>query len=224
LAAGAGRRKAPHRLDQVAVLLGGCSYNRLYAYWKRFLLPRSGSVDLQPYTQLESVLKRQGLDDMAARVYYEGHRVVGNEIRPEWGSPRFARRAFLDIPADRLMRFVGYGVNSKNLLLVAAMLVIAGFYVFSQPSSTCSTVKGGACIVSSDAPKWDQAAWLSVRTFLPVDIPALEQTKASDQLVSPFGVRMRADYYASILRITGWIIIPTLIAALAGLLRRGPTA
>lgn len=212
-------KNAPYRLHETNVQLSGCRYNRLYAYWLPLLEAHTSGADLQPYTQLESVLQGQGFDDMAARVYFCGHKEVGDAILHGKDKIGFLKHWLIRVPLDLLWRFVGYGVNSKRLFWPVALFLVLGFFAFSQPSSTCVTANG-SCKINAAAPAWPEASWLTLRTFLPVDIPALGDLKPSHAVIKPWGISLPADYYASLLRIAGWITVPVLIAALAGFLRR----
>ena len=62
---------------------------------------------------------------------------------------------------------------------------------------------------------WD-AIRLSIRTFLPLELPLIPDWEPSERR----WLLLRFSDWATLLKVVGWIIVPVGIASITGLLRR----
>ncbi|MDA2912927.1 pentapeptide repeat-containing protein [Acidobacteriia bacterium AH_259_A11_L15] len=226
---------------QASIDLRGCTYERIKCDWKSLLRrekpatslggrilgwltfwkqipPRQQPYDRQPYTQLEKVLRAVGQDDEANKVYLERRRVERQHQKKGiswffdwiywWGA--------------------NYGVHPYRLLLFAVLLLALGTVAFQHPAAVqpnqppvVSTTQEAA---RQQKPEfnaqplgfWD-AARLSLRSFLPVDVPLLADWQPSD---NRWFWAVKFSDLAGFLKIMGWILVPVAIASITGLLRR----
>ena len=130
----------------------------------------------------------------------------------------FTAKCWRDLHAlvqDRAWRLVGYGVNPLALLIAFIVAIGLGTWLFYQPNAVC-LAKSDATCTSIGQMTLGGAAWYSIAMFSPVDLPSTVKLLPTSAQV--FGVSV--EVVAGILKIAGWIIIPTLVATLAGWLRR----
>lgn len=218
---------------------GGCTYERIQTNWQSLMRMSDGGsrlepYDRQPYMQLESVFRSVGRDLMADEVYLERQRVERTRYLSS------AQRSFGFI--DELQRFgkwlfsylywrlLNYGVRPYRMVAVTALLLLIGTGTFLQPDAV--NQKG----VKPDDPPMHaslrpvEAFQMSLKQFLPVDLPMASQWSPSED---PVDVRihlgtgsysivgkLRASVFATFfLKLPGWILVPLGVAALTGLLR-----
>jgi uncharacterized protein YjbI with pentapeptide repeats len=203
---------------QNRVDLRGCTYDRIQVAWRALLarLPGAsdpGDYDRQPYVQMEKVFRAGGRDEEADAVYLERRRV---ERQRKSGLPR-AWDVFW-------WGLANYGVRPYRLLVFAALLLVAGTIVFHRPGAVepkAPAPAGAQRSANEDVPKCPavlsvgESARFSLRWFLPVELPLLEECQVAQGSFSDF---------AALLKVLGWIIVPVGLAALAGVLRRGSGA
>ena len=115
-----------------------------------------------------------------------------------------------------------YGVRPYRLLGFALLLIASGTLVFHQPGAVELKTPGSRDAYHSDqkggAPRCPKVLTIgesvrfSLRNFLPVELPLLEDCQAAPGYCSDF---------AALLKVFGWIIVPVGVAALAGFLQHG---
>ncbi len=71
-------------------------------------------------------------------------------------------------------------------------------------------------------PPWQDAIWLAVKIYSPLDVPAPPKWMVADCHPSfgSYELPVRASSIANLFRVLGWFFIPIAIAALTGLLTR----
>jgi uncharacterized protein YjbI with pentapeptide repeats len=65
---------------------------------------------------------------------------------------------------------------------------------------------------------WWEAFWVSLNTFLPIEIPSGADWKPSSLIIPVFGIKFTT--FATVLNLAGWILVPVGVAGIAGLLKR----
>ena len=207
----------------------GCTYDRIHptSAWKD-LMDRLDPYDRQPYTQLEEVFRRSGEDHLAKAVYLERkHREYKERIKPNlWKQPH-------KLLGDLFLHWLtGYGVQLWRLPLFMLGLVLLWMFVFWQDKAL--EPKGEDCVIvvngtsvklqpsakDKDMPGLASAFWVSVRTFLPVEIPAGSRWKPSTRAMWQGPLSMTYETFATFLKLFGWILVPVGVAGLTGLLKR----
>jgi len=205
---------------QQTIDLRGFTYNRIYLDLDN-VLRKIAPYDRQPFSQLEKVLIDGGQDEQADKVYIER---------------RLAERARISIwqdPGHWLADWVykcgaNYGVRPYRLVFFSFLLLALGMLVFTQAGAVESKPEESEG-TKNDAPRkpiqinWPEAIEVSLHSFLPVDLPIGSRWIPA---VGPVKVGYRQWYflihphrYASLLRLSGWVLVPIGIAALTGLLR-----
>ncbi|MDP9097668.1 MAG: pentapeptide repeat-containing protein [Verrucomicrobiota bacterium] len=194
--------------------------------------------DRQPYNQLESVFRATGRDRDANKVYLTRRRAERNRYwrRAKVFKLRWAFDAFYWLLA-------GYGIRPARLLVYSAALILLGTVVFKEPraaklktepkisaevprSPGSEPVGRTTTAVPEQAtepkkPDWTKGLAISVHQFLPVDVAWGSEWQLQPVPVFYYGrLPVRPDVCATILKIAGFIIVPVIIATLAGLLRR----
>jgi len=180
-----------------------------------------------PYLQAEKYYQEIGEDHKAREIYYEGH-IANRRNAKEQG--KWSRgQNVLDWLWKWLTR---YGVSLQRLLLIALVFIIVGTVLF-QPNYNLDRVKGSITVdndgndqplprwhdgVAEDLPWQDDLGYwgykftYSLDQFLPlVNLHVDEKWVPNDQLI---------HWWAAIHAIVGWLIVPLLIAALAGIIRK----
>jgi hypothetical protein len=110
-------------------------------------------------------------------------------------------------------------------LFFAVILVECGLVMFQIPgaahlksatnigATSTAVTTGGTC--SPALSFWD-AGRMSIRTFLPVDLPLLINCDPSEKYV----FLLRSSDWATIFKVAGWILVPLGVAGLTGILKR----
>ena len=198
--------------------LRGFTYERIYVDLAG-LFPRLMPFDRQPYSQLETSLRKVGDDRRTLQVYLERCEV---ERREKFRSGR------IDLwLLDWLHKLVArYGVSPYRLPAYALGLILFGAFLFSQPGALES--KNPALKPPANV-SFGQGLAVSVHHFLPMDTPLGADLVPSGSPV-PITVSIgkghltvwpSPSWYATILlRVTGYILVGMGVAAAAGLLRR----
>jgi len=190
----------------------GFQYDSISIDWKHFFHNAEGKTRVkpfnrQPYTQLEKALRTAGHDRDADQVYLE-RRLVERKLK--WHESKLSW--FVDFLYWTLGR---YGIRPYQLFLIAFMVVFIGVGVYSSPSSVKVSMEADGkktwTVVQSVTVA--DATELSLREFFPIDLPLVPQYE-------PWEKNRLSSCFASILKISGWLILPIGIAAITGLLRR----
>ena len=212
--------------------LSGSSYHRIQIRWQSALRMPDGTSRLigneqQPYSELEKFFRDAGDDDGGDGVFLEWHRIkrqgMFNSSKLNW---------LLDcIP----WFLTDYGITPARLLNLTAILLIVGMLVFSLPGAVGGGEKNGRPAETSEAGKdiglnhWDAFA-LSFHEFLPLDvpfgshwIPGNEPVRLSLRFRRRVlnVVTIRPSTCATLLKISGYILVPLQILILNGLIRGG---
>lgn len=123
-----------------------------------------------------------------------------------------------------------YGVKPYQLILLPLMLLTLAVFVFSQPQAVrrvdpslgLEAKAKGSTLTIPDRETFTPvglAARVSMRTFLPVEVPLASGWEPSNHHIAG---PLRSSDFAAFLKIAGWILVPLGVAALTGLLRRKP--
>jgi hypothetical protein len=207
------------------VNLSGCKYERIVTNWKHLLFI-GGRSRLAPYDraagiQLENALRKIGEDGKATDLYLRRKSV---ERREKW-----KKREYLPWFADLMYKaFANYGARPRALFLSAALLVAAGTFLFSYPSTVVLAQPKKGDLNSPVSWSRLKALGVSIHQFLPIDVPVGSEWKPSPELlnISVANRRIvssciRPTFLATVLlRIPGWLLVPLGVASLAGVLRR----
>jgi uncharacterized protein YjbI with pentapeptide repeats len=197
----------------------GCAYERIYIELSD-LLPRLKPFDRQPYSQLESTLRKSGDDARCHEVYLERRRVERKQ--------RLALRTIHLWLFDWLYKLgANYGVRPFRLVAYAASLIALGTWIFAQPGAL-ALKQMDQQTGTGKAPGFAQAIDVSIHYFLPMDSPigATWIPRSEAVLITiaipktPVTVAIRPDRYATFIRVAGSVIVGVCLAALTGLLRR----
>jgi hypothetical protein len=113
-----------------------------------------------------------------------------------------------------------FGVRPYRLGVYALILIAASTWQFTKPNAVLPKKDSGC-----EAHKLSgaEALGVSVTYFLPVDVPmgaCWEPTR--NPAIQIGGNQITFLVWASLLRLTGWIVVPLGVAAVGGLLRRDP--
>lgn len=205
---------------QGPVDLTGCTYERIQADWKALLTglhsyerQANPFYSRQPYAQMEKAYRAVGQDRAADDIYLERRSVERKLLRPAHEPIAW----FL----DRLYwGLANYGVRPLRLAIFAVACLTLGTLMFHCPGSVqakSSASPASVCpMLNANSPGWWDAARLSARYFLPVEISLLPSCEASG---SPLW-GLASEDWAAVIRILGWILVPVGIASLSGILRR----
>lgn len=194
--------------------LRGCKYDRIdpISIWEQ-LMEYLEPYDRQPFTQLEETFRMSGEDGLVNDVYYE-------RKRRESGQKKLQKNPGIWL-MDRLhWLLTGYGVRLQYLIVWIILLLAIGTVIFHL---------NGAVIPNPNLkspPEWDsqnalsylEAFWVSFSTFLPVEIPSGADWIPSSQIYGLLGIKFTT--FATLLKLTGWILVPVGIAGISGLLKR----
>jgi uncharacterized protein YjbI with pentapeptide repeats len=215
----------------------GCTYERLVANWRDVLVrpgrmigfsrnSRQHPYNRQPFIQLETYLRRCGEDRAADDVYLAMRSIEVGE--------NFRRNQYVRGCWDVIESFVAnYGIRPYRLIVFAALLLLFGTIIFSRPGMVVPSEKEQTAVSSSPTvlPLWE-AFGVSVRQFLPIEVPIQQQWKPAPvpiQTEVMVGrkwreIWVRPAYISTfMLRIPGWVLVTLGVASLTGFLRRlGP--
>jgi hypothetical protein len=182
------------------------------------LLPLLTPFDRQPYSQLESALRKVG-DDQRARGVYLRRRRAERRHKLHTGRP-FAWAL------DWLYKLTAnYGIRPLRLIFFALALVLVGANLFEQEGALKPVKDQGTTRCSIE---FSEGVAVSVHYFLPMEVPAGSGCAPSSAR-SPFTVQfgswshtfwLSPSWYATTLRIVGAVLIGIGLAAVTGLLRR----
>jgi hypothetical protein len=162
--------------------------------------------DRQPFTQLEETFRRAGKDKLADDVYYE--------LKCRESDQKTLRNPGAWLLDHFLWLFTGYGVRLHRLSVFIALILLIGTIIFHfegavEPKLDMQPLP--------HLPYWE-AFWVSLNTFLPVEIPSGENWIPSSKIIRVLGIRFTT--FATLLKLAGWILIPVGIAGISGILKR----
>jgi uncharacterized protein YjbI with pentapeptide repeats len=214
---------------QGPVDLRGCTYERIQTEWTLLLSKLVGATDprdydRQPYLEIENSYRRSGKDRDADGIYLVRKGVERRHYsrKKEWGA--WLRSWIYKLIAN-------YGVRPYRLIVASVVLLLCGAFIFSLPNAVKLKKADPTAAARAGQSKPDNksdesfrpfglACRLSLKTFLPVELPILTDLEPSDgHLAGP----MRFSDFAVLLRLAGWILGPLGVAALTGLLRSKPS-
>jgi hypothetical protein len=237
---------SPFFADKAYLDLRECTFERFQGtpvqamQFAREQNPTTFSRD--PYLQLEKHYESIGQDIQAREVHYQGRnemrksakRASSNGNLSPWdryllwfartymklfGAQQYAFRVQNDVEwsfsrkvSDEILRLLtGYGVKIGRLFVIALIFLILGTLVFYVPDNALRAASG-----STEPPPWQKGplyrAAYSLDLFLPV------VNLHIDENWEPNGPWLQA--YAIGHATVGWLIVPLLLAALAGIIRR----
>jgi hypothetical protein len=162
-----------------------------------------------PYQQLEKYYTGIGDDAEANDIYLEGRRALRENAYQQNTSTKWTPRQMIN---DEILRLLtGYGVKIGRLFVIALIFLALGTLVFYLPDNALQAASG-----SAEALPWQEGplyrAAYSLDLFLPV------VNLHVDENWEPNGPWLQA--YAIAHATVGWLIVPLLLAALAGIIRR----
>jgi len=213
------------------VNLQGCTYNRIQVDWQSLLTMPDGSprlmvVDEQPYLQLQKTYQAAGDDVTANKVLLQWHRVKRQDTF------HTSKLRWLNDCVPWIT--TNYGVAPGRLLEASVLLLLFGMFVFSRPGAALSGISNrqgavGAVPHGGRLRHWDALA-VSLHQFLPLEVPfGSEWAPVADPVDLRFIhskrkvslLRMRPSTCATLLKVSGYILVPLEILVLNGLLRPG---
>ncbi|MCK5341831.1 MAG: pentapeptide repeat-containing protein, partial [Candidatus Heimdallarchaeota archaeon] len=198
----------PEGQFQAKIDLRGCIYNRIHpiSFWEQ-LMDHLDPYDRQPFTQLEETFRLAGKNKDADDVYYMRKRREYDEKTRVWKLVK------------GLDWFTGYGVHPIRLLLLIAPFIFLGRFIFNLDGAV---VLSPSIVMEGQYSGWD-AFWVSLNTFLPIEIPSGTNWQPSSLLIPKWWIIpkfMRFTTFATLLSLAGWILVPVVVAGFSGLLKR----
>lgn len=189
------------------------------SFWEQ-LMEHLYPYDRQPFNQLEETFRRAGMNELANDVYYMRKRLESDQktlLNPiAWATDRF------------LWLVTGYGVRLSRLLVTIFLILMVGTLIFHIEGAV--EPKFDIQIVSQATNSgrlpltYGEAFWVSLNTFLPIEIPSGADWKPTSQIMGIqtwwgfLGVKFTT--FATLLKLAGWIFVPVGIASISGILRR----
>jgi hypothetical protein len=116
-----------------------------------------------------------------------------------------------------LFWFTGYGVRLYRLLGAIVPILIIGTLIFHLEGAVTPEQLPSMMSSQVTLPCWE-AFWVSLNTFLPIEIPSGADWKPSSQIIPLLGIKFTT--FATLLDLAGWILVPLGVAGIAGLLKR----
>jgi len=159
-----------------------------------------------PYLQLEKYYENIGDDSRGRRVYYQGRSEFREKARTQnkWSLMRSILDWFWKV-------LTGYGIKIWPLLAISSVFLVIGTLVFYVPQDTLTKANGPASIIP-----WEEGLLYRFLYSLDLFLPIVN-LRVDEQWV-PNGLLLQE--YATIHTLVGWLIVPLLLAALAGIMRR----
>jgi uncharacterized protein YjbI with pentapeptide repeats len=213
--------------------LRGCTYERIYptGIWKE-LMDRLETYDCQPFTQLEETFRKAGEDKLANNVYYkrkirEAAQIKIWDMKHPLKIWKWAQPFPLIWMGNRFLWLcTKYGLQPWRILLASIIIVVLGSLIFQidtsielkQNSEQITIAKIFYDVTSDKSVPHGlcDGFWLSVKFFLPVEIPFGSEWKPSSKTF----LRIKFSTYATILKLLGWVLVPVGVAGLTGILKR----
>jgi hypothetical protein len=212
--------------------LTGSTYRRIQIHWQSAFrmpdgTPRLIGNDQQPYSELEKFLRDSGDSENADGVFLQWHRVKRQQMFHS------SKREWLRDCVSWML--TNYGVAPARLLNLSAILMLFGMLIFSRPGAVTrrEEKRHGAepPTVRKDIKlnHWDALA-LSFHEFLPLEVPFGSRWTAGDEPVQLSLqlrnrvlklVTIRPSSCATLLRISGYILVPLQILIVNSLIQGG---
>jgi len=192
---------------------------------------------MDPYLQLEKDYNRKGDEARARKIYRKGRlqaRKNATRLLPAKGKTEtentIDRWSLQRHVWDRFLAFfTGYGVQTWRLFLLAICFIIIGMWVFwsddalVEVETSGSSGAPGGTLVASTVPAGGQSSYSLEERFF-------DRAAYSVDLFLPvvrFGVderwepkHLRGQRYAVMHMFVGWLVVPLLLASLAGIIKR----
>ncbi|HEV2647205.1 MAG TPA: pentapeptide repeat-containing protein [Acidobacteriaceae bacterium] len=198
----------------------GLTYERIYVNIES-LVGKLEPFARQPYRQLEATLRKAGDDEYADRIYLSMRRVERQR--------KFRRSMIVWWLFDWLYKLVAnYGIRPLRLMLYGIALVGFGAFFFSQPGAIELKKADAPAPTVTQAPP-HEGTYVSIRTFLPIDVPVgsgWAPVSHSVPIRVHFGRHLaeydglHPDWYGTLLRVAGTLLVGLALATVTGLLRR----
>ena len=117
--------------------------------------------------------------------------------------------------------FARFGARPLRLAVIPLILVVYSTFVFNLPRAV-KPKKDSGCVEHNLS--WKEASGVSLNYFLPVEVPVGACWQATNETfrLPPFSVQISFLFWATVLKLLGWIFVPLGLAALGGFLRRDP--
>ncbi len=199
---------------QANIDLSGCKYDRIQpiSIWED-LMRHLKPYDRQPFTQLEKTFRKSGEDELANDVYYE-------RKRRESGQKKLRKRSSAWLMDRFHWLLTGYGVRLYYLIGWIVLLLAIGTVIFHLNGAVVPNpnIKSPPEFGSQNTLSYLEAFWVSISTFLPVDIPSGADWKPSSQII--WLLSMKFTTFATMLKLSGWILVPVGVAGISGILKR----
>jgi uncharacterized protein YjbI with pentapeptide repeats len=197
--------------------LRGATFERISVEWKP-LLDAQEPYDRQPYTEIEAAFSRMGEDSIARDVYYAQRK---REMSLRW-SQRSGRHRVHAILGWLHMRISGFGVRPFRFLGILALLIVVGTKVFTHDDAT--TIPSAATSAEG-ARNLDplRALQVALDQILPspVSIPGANGLVPSAATLWSIGsLDVHYSDFATLLSISGWILVPVGVVLLSRALMR----
>jgi len=182
----------------------GCTYDRIQLEWQSLLRYPNGQsrirpYDRQPFIELEGALRKTGEDEQANAVFLERRRIERSSLMG---------LAWL---VDCLYWLgANYGTSLSPEFIILVVLIGFGIITFTRAGALKARNGSNKNAERATIP---QAVFLTIHSFLPLELPA----KPRWEPASPM-----ANFYANLVHILGWIIVPLSVAVLYSFLHRAP--
>jgi hypothetical protein len=181
-----------------------------FAQAVRFALVQDpATFSRDPYLQFERYYNRIGDEAHAGKMHRKGRLALRDNAKDENGITQWSPRRNL---LDWMWKWLaGYGVQVWRLLVISAAFLLIGAFVFYLPDNALTAVGD-----SGGSTSW-QEAWVyrlaySLDLFLPLVNLHIEENW------TPSGPWLQA--YAVGHAMVGWLLVPLMLAALAGIMRK----
>jgi uncharacterized protein YjbI with pentapeptide repeats len=196
----------------------GCTFDRIQGDVDG-LTERIHPYERRFYNQLEKYYRAAGEDELADQVYLKR--------RDRERALKWERGERWEWFKDWLYRFfANCGVNAYQLIVAAVAIVLLCSWVLARPQAvrykppaaadtTTTAAAGSAPAVVQPPWTWWDSLRMSVRLFLPVDVPLATAWEPSDAR----WIGIRYSDLATLVKLMGWLFVPLGIAAFTGLLR-----
>ena len=189
------------------VNLRGCSFDTFHGETSRaYQLVDAqcpGWFSRDPYLQLEKYYRSVGDEDVARNVYRKGHEDYRKYNKCRWSLPT-------NITDWLWKALTGYGVEIWRLLAIAGLSLIIGTVLFHLQGALSPASDTSGLITWHKG--WLYPFAFSLDLFLPLVNLHIDENWV------PEGILLQS--YAILHAMVGWLVIPLLLAALAGIMKR----
>ena len=196
-----------HIQPNVKIDLRGCIYDTIdpIDFWEE-LMKHLNPYDRQPFTQLEETFRRAGKENLADDMYY---------VQKRRESDQKKLRNLGAWLLDRLYwKLTGYGVRLYYLIAPIVLILFVGTIIFQFEGAVEPRLDMQPPL---HLPFWE-AFWVSLNTFLPVEIPSGANWIPSSKIIGVLGIKFTT--FATLLKLAGWVLVPVGIAGISGILKR----